>query len=94
MTNSEIKLVVKALCYALGDEDRHYAVKVDDNGIVIEYVAAEVVDSQPDPQIARETEYEIGHYELELNVNLFELTDAVVQALKDIEFNDIEFKRF
>lgn len=94
MTSGEIKLVVKALCHALGDEDRHYAVKVDDNGIVIEYVAAEVVDSEPDPQIARETEYEIGHYELELNVNLFELTDAVVLAIEEIELKDIEFKRF
>lgn len=92
MTNSEIKLVVKALCYALGSEDRHYAVKVDDNGIVIEYVAAEVVDSNPDPQTAKETEYEIGHYELELNVNLFELTDAVILAIEEIELKDIEFK--
>jgi hypothetical protein len=93
MTNGEIKLVVKALCYALGDSERHYNVKVDDKGIVIEYRTAEAVDSNPDPQTAKETEYELGHYELELNVNLFELTDAVILAVEEIETKEIEFKR-
>ena len=93
MTNSEIKLVVKALCYALGDSDRHYTVKVDDNGIEIGYVAAEVVDSNPDPQTARDTEYELGHYELPLIPVLNDLVDEVIIALKNIQFVDIEYKR-
>lgn len=94
MINAEIKLVVKALCYALGDPERHYAVKVDDNGIVIEYVSAEVVDSEKDPQLAREMEHELGAYELALNVNVFELADAVKQAIEEIEMKDIEYRRF
>ena len=94
MTNSEIKLVVKALCYAVGLPERHYTVKVDDNGIEIGYVAAEVVDSNPDPQTARDTKYELGHYNLPLLAVLTELTEKVVEAIEEIEFVEIEHKKF
>lgn len=94
MTNSEIKLVVKALCYALGDQDRHYTVKVDDNGIEIGYIAAEVVDSNPDPQTARETEYELGHYELPLIPVLNDLVDEVMDTIEQIESIGIGYKKF
>lgn len=94
MTNGEIKLVVKALCIALGDEDRHYTVKVDDNGIEIGYIAAEVVDSNPDPQTARDTEYEYGHYELPLISVLNDLVEEVKKGIEEIESVGIEYKRF
>jgi len=93
MTNSEIKLVVKALCHALGDKDRHYKVTVDDNQIMIEYIAAEVVDSDPDPQTAKDTEYEWGHENIPLGLDLFALSDAVRLAVEEIESVGIEYKR-
>jgi len=93
MTNSEIKLVVKALCYALGSPERHYSIKVDDNQIMIEYIAAEVVDSEPDPQIAKETQYEIGHVNLPMGLDVFALSDAVWTAVEEIESVAIEYKR-
>lgn len=94
MTNAEIKLVVRAVCISLGDEDRHYAVKVDDSGIEVEYVAAEVVDNEPDPQIARETEYELGHFNLPLITNLSELVEALRKEIEEVESVAIGYKRF
>jgi len=93
MTNSEIKLVVKALCYALGDSDRHYAVKVDDSGIEVEYVASELVDSEIDPQIAKESEFEMGHFSLPLIGVLTELVAAIQLEIEEVESVGIEYKR-
>jgi len=92
MTNGEIKLVVKALCYALGDPERHYNVKVDDKGIVIEYRVAEVVDGILDSELARETKYEMGHWDIYLYSDLFQLSAAVKASIEMIESVCIEYK--
>ena len=94
MTNGEIKLVAKALCYTLGSEDRYYKVTVSDNGILLEYVCAEIVDREPDPQIQKETEVEIAHVDLPLIADVFNLSDAVREAIEEIESVGIEYKKF
>jgi len=93
MTNGEIKLVVKALCYALGDPQRHYNVKVDDKGIVIEYRAAEWTDFVQDPSVNYDLRYELGHVDLPLITDLFKLSAAVKASIEMIESVGIEYKR-
>lgn len=94
MTNAEIKLVVKAVCFCLGSDDRHYSVKVDDNGIEVEYVAAEVVDRESDPQLQQEPKVELGHFNLPLITVLNELVAAVDNEIQEVESVEIEYKKF
>jgi len=83
MTNGEIKLVVKALCYALGDPERHYNIKVDNKGIVIEYRTANTLWAHGEPK------YEIGTWYLNLYDDIFQLTDAVKNGIEYIELSKI-----
>lgn len=94
MTNGEIKLVSKAVCIAIGSKDRFYTVKVDDNGILVEYVVAEITDSTADPQLQKEPKYELGHFHLPLITELDKLVEKLAAEIEEVESVCIGYKKF
>ena len=94
MTNAEIKLVVKALCLALGDPERGYTVYVTDNKIEIEYLVTEIVDREIDPSLQRETEYVRTSNRLPHMDELDKIVAAVKEEIEEIESVAIGYEHF